>query len=177
MWKCKKYVLVFCMTGFFAGIVYSNLAVSSFLSEAGIFNDYFLSQYSQADILVTDYFWYISKIRLGWLLVLVVLGCTKAKKAAAGLFLAWTGFSCGMVMTAAVLKMGLKGLLLCLAALIPHIFFYGAGYLILLLTYLCYPESRWNVSKIASVFLLVLSGILLECYVNPAIMQWFIGMI
>lgn len=177
MRKYKKYVLLFCMAGFLAGIIYSNLAVSNLLAEAGIFNDYFLSQYSQSDVLVTDYLWYISKIRLGWLLALVVLGCTKAKKAAAGVFLAWTGFCCGMIMTAAVLKMGLKGLLLCLAALMPHIFFYGAGYLILLITYLRYPESRWNASKTVSVFLLVLSGILLECYVNPVIMQWFIGMI
>lgn len=177
MWKYKKYVLLLCMAGFLAGIVYANLAVSSLLSEAGIFNDYFLTQYSQADVLITDYLWYITKIRMGWLLMLAVLGCTKAKKAAAGLFLIWTGFSCGMVMTTAVVKMGLKGLLLCLAALMPHIFFYGAGYLILVFTCLRYPESRWNASKTISVILLVLTGILLECYVNPAVMQWVIGMI
>lgn len=173
----KKYVLIFCMAGFLAGIIYSNAAVSSLLSEAGIFNDYFLDQYVQSDILTTDYLWYVSRIRLGWLGVLALLGCTKARKAAAGGFLAWTGFSCGMMMTAAVLKLGLKGLLLCIAALMPHVFFYCAGYLILLLHELRYPESRWYVSKTVSVCLLIFSGILLECYVNPVIMQWVIGMI
>ena len=50
-------------------------------------------------------------------------------------------------MTSSVLKMGVKGIILCLIALTPHFIFYIAGYLILLWYFFSYPESRWNLSK------------------------------
>ena len=77
-------------------------------------------------------------------------------------------------MTAAVLKMGEKGLVLCLIALTPHLFFYAAGYLILLWYLFRYPEVRWNLSKTVCMAFLILTGFLLECYVNPVLMQMFV---
>lgn len=173
----KKYMALLCALGFLAGILYSNVAQNHLISEMGIFSDYFLSQYLQTDILVTDYLWYITKVRTIPMGILVILGCTRARKIASGAFLAWTGFACGMLMTAAVLKLGLKGLLLCVMALTPHIFFYAVSYLVVVIHFLRVPESAWNVSKTVSVVLFMLAGILLECYVNPAVMQWFVNIL
>ena len=108
------------------------------------------------------------------LFLLAALGSTKLRKASAAVFLAWTGFSLGLIMTAAVLKMGGKGLVLCLIALTPHLFFYAAGYLILLWYLFRYPEVRWNLSKTVCMAFLILTGFLLECYVNPVLMQMFV---
>ena len=79
-----------------------------------------------------------------------------------------------MIMTSSVLKMGVKGIILCLIALTPHFIFYIAGYMILLWYFFSYPESRWNLSKTVSFLLFIAVGILLECYVNPVIMQMFL---
>lgn len=173
----KKYMALLCAVGFLAGIIYSNVVQSHLISEMGIFSDYFLNQYLQTDILVTDYLWYLTKVRVIPMGILVILGCTRARKILSGIFLAWTGFACGMIMTAAVLKLGLKGLLLCVAALMPHIFFYTVSYLIVLIHFFRFPESDWNASKTVSVILFMLAGIVLECYVNPVIMQWFVGVL
>ena len=170
----KKFLIVFCMLGFLIGIVYGNVMSKDYIASMGIFNEFFLTQYSQAEIDVMEYMWYVIRVRVVPLVLVAALGCTRLRKAVAGTFLAWTGFCGGMLMTSAVLKMGVKGVILCLIALTPHFVFYGAGYIVLLWYIFTDPESKWNLSKTVSMILFVSLGILLECYVNPIIMELFI---
>ena len=146
----RMYVVWICMAGFLAGILYANVLAADEIAGIGIFQEYFLGRFSGVEILSADYIWYIARIR------------------AVPLFLL------GLIMTAAVLKMGGKGLVLCLIALTPHLFFYAAGYLILLWYLFRYPEVRWNLSKTVCMAFLILTGFLLECYVNPVLMQMFV---
>lgn len=170
----KRFLVLFCMLGFLIGIVYANLMSKEYIMSMGIFNEFFLNQYSQAEISVQEYLWYVVRIRVMPAVLAAALGCTKLRRGVAAGFLVWTGFCGGMIMTAAVLKMGIKGLILCLIALAPHFVFYIAGYLILLWYLFTYPESRWNLSKMVSMGLFLAVGILLECYVNPIIMELFL---
>lgn len=165
---------MFCMLGFLIGIVYANLISKDYIASIGIFSDFFLSQYSQAEIDVMEYMWYIIRVRVIPLALVAALGCTRIRKGIVGGFLAWTGFCAGMIMTSAVLKMGVKGLILCLIALTPHFLFYAAGYLVLLWYLFTYPEARWNLAKTVSMALFIAVGVLLECYVNPIIMELFL---
>lgn len=171
----RKYLILFCMLGFMAGIVYANLMSKDYITSMGIFNELFLNQYSQTEIDVTEYIWYVARIRLAPVILIAALGCTRLRKSVVAAALLWTGFSGGMLMTSAVLKMGLKGLILCLVALTPHFVFYIVGYIILLWYLFTYPEGKWNLSKTVSLVLFVAVGILLECYVNPVLMQMFLG--
>ena len=150
----KKHFILFYMLGFFIGIVYANLMSKDYITSMGIFNEFFLSQYMQADVDVAEYIWYVVRIRVAPVAVICALGCTRLRKLVVVLFLLWTGFSSGMIMTSSVLKMGVKG--------------------ILLWYFFSYPESRWNLSKTVSFLLFIAVGILLECYVNPVIMQMFL---
>ena len=170
----KKHFILFYMLGFFIGIVYANLMSKDYITSMGIFNEFFLSQYMQADVDIAEYIWYVVRIRVAPVAVICALGCTRLRKLVVALFLLWTGFSSGMIMTSSVLKMGVKGIILCLIALTPHFIFYIAGYMILLWYFFSYPESRWNLSKTVSFLLFIAVGILLECYVNPVIMQMFL---
>lgn len=170
----KRYFVLFGMLGFLAGILYANLVSRDYIANMGVFNTYFLEQYQQADINAAEYVWYIIRIRAVPLLFLIAAGEMKVRKAAASLFLLWTCFLGGLLMASAVMKMGMKGLILCLMALVPHAFFYLAGYLILLWYLLAYPMVRWNLSKTVCMILFMLMGILTECYVNPVVMQLFI---
>ena len=74
----------------------------------------------QADVDVAEYIWYVVRIRVAPVAVICALGCTRLRKLVVVLFLLWTGFSSGMIMTSSVLKMGVKGIILCLIALTPH---------------------------------------------------------
>lgn len=162
------------MLGFLAGIIYANLMSKDYIASIGIFNDFFLDQYSQAEIDVMEYMWYVIRIRVTPVILIAALGSTKLRRAVAAAFLAWTGFGGGMIMTSAVLKMGIKGLILCLIALTPHFIFYAAGYMVLLWYLYTCPESKWNMAKTVSMILFITVGVLLECYVNPIIMELFL---
>ena len=170
----KKYCVMFSMLGFFSGILYGNLVSKNYIMSMGIFNAFFLEQYRQTDIRTTEYVWYIIRIRLMPLPVLIISGTTKVRKVVVYAFLLWTCFLGGILLTSAVMNMGVKGLILCLIGMIPQAVFYTGGYLILLWYILAYPINRWNISKTICLALCMLLGILTECYVNPGIMQLFL---
>ena len=50
----KKHFILFYMLGFFIGIVYANLMSKDYITSMGIFNEFFLSQYMQADVDVAE---------------------------------------------------------------------------------------------------------------------------
>lgn len=172
--KNQRMLVAFCMLGFVAGIIYANLMTDDYIGNIGIFSDFFLKQYGKVEIEAANYFWYLGKIRMMPIIFLVVLGYTRFRKAIVSIFLLWTGFSCGMIMTASVLQMGIRGLILCLIGMTPHMIFYIAGYLIPIWYFYTYPAMRWNVQKTISTILFLAVGLVLEVYVNPILMQGFL---
>lgn len=170
----KKFFVLFYMLGFFVGILYANIVSKDYIASMGIFNEFFLNQYAQTDVVMSDYAWYVIRVRVLPVILLCALGCTKLRKGVVVAFLAWTGFSSGMILTSAVMKMGIKGVILCLLALTPQFIFYIAGYVILLWYLYHYPHSRWNHTKTLVFLALMVCGIVLECYVNPVLMKLFL---
>lgn len=163
------------MLGFCAGILYANLFAKDYIISMGILSEYFLKQYSADEIDTAEYLWYVARLRLAPALLLGALGCTSLRKGIAAAFILWTGFSSGLLFTSAVIKMGVKGIILCLIALVPQFVFYIAAYLALLLYLYTYPQIGWNLTKTVIFLFLLMVGILLECYVNPVVMQMFLG--
>lgn len=170
----RKYLAIFCMVGFLLGILYTNIVSKDYAVTLGIFDEYFLNQYMHTEVVVQEYLWYILRVRALPMIAIGVLGCMRIRKAAVICFLIWTGCLSGILFTSGVLKMGIKGILLCLIAGTPHFLFYIAGYSILLWYLYTYPSSKWNMSK--SIFLLLMMGvgIIAECYINPILVKMFL---
>lgn len=171
--KKRRFVLVY-MAGFLAGILYANLISGDYILNAGILDDFFLEGYIKTDIDMSGYLWYVAYTRLIPVVILAAAGSTKFKKGAVIGFLLWTGFSCGIILAAAVMKMGIKGILLCLLSLFPQCLCYVTAYVMLLWFLYFYPKVRWNISKTICFLLFLLTGIMLECYVNPVVMKIFL---
>ena len=144
----RKQFLVFFMPGFLLGIVYVNFIARKYMAEPGIFSDFFLG-----------------------------LSLTKAGKVSAALFLVWTGISAGILISAAVLNLGIKGSILCLVGLFPQFLLYIPAYVVLL--WYCYtvPQTHWNRQKTIFVSLAMSVGILLEIYINPIIVKAFLSVL
>ena len=170
----KWFVLIY-MAGFLAGILYANMIAKDYIASVGIFNDYFLETYAQMEIDTTEFLWYVASVRLLPVAFLVITGISRLRRPAVLAFVLWTGFSSGLILTAAVMKLGAKGIVLCLVSLFPHMCCYVAGYLMLLWFLYTYPKTRWNLTKTVAFLFLMAVGILLESYVNPTIMKIFIG--
>lgn len=166
-----RIMMVFFMAGFLAGILYTNLISRDYVAALGIFNDYFLNQFIQTDLVSGAYLWYLIKIRLAPLFGMILLGALNVRKLAAAAFVVWTGFLFGMVFTSATLKMGAKGILICLGAMLPQGVFYLAGYAVFLIGLYYYPKIDWNFQKTMIVFLAICIGIGLECYISPVLVK------
>lgn len=167
----SQFLAVFLMFGFVLGILYANIVSRQYVTASGIFNDYFLNQYVQTDIVAEDYIWYVIQARVVPFLAVCLLGCTKWKKLLVGVVLCWTGFSGGMLAVSAVMKLGMKGLILCVTGIFPQFFLYILAYAVLLIYLYRFPEGRWNAGKTIFIVLTFVVGILMETYVNPILMK------
>ena len=114
------------------------------------------------------------QVRLLPFLVLLGSAFTKFRKAAVILFLIWTGFSAGLLFSMAVLGMGVKGSILCIAGMLPQFLCYIPAYLIVVWYAYCYPRMQWNIQKSLVSGGLLLVGIVLELYVNPVLVGAFL---
>lgn len=94
---------------------------------------------------------------------------------AAVLFLVWTGISGGILISTAVISMGIRGSFLCIVGIFPQFIFYIPAYLILIWYCWSYPQNRWNRQKTVFVSLAVSTGMLLEIYVNPSLVRAFLS--
>ena len=162
------------MLGFFLGIIYLNVASTRYVVDVGIWSEWFRSQYLGYDLKSFDYMWYIAQIRLLPAGGLAILGGTKFRKIAAYLFLLWAGLASGMILTSALLMLGVKGLILCVISMLPHFLCYIPAYAMLLLYLFRYPVSEWNSTKTLSFVLFLTMGIALECLVNPVLLKMFL---
>lgn len=162
------------MPGFLFGIIYINFIARQYIAEPGIFSPVFLEQFVGMNIAVETYLQMLLRLRVLPFLVLFGASMTRARKAASILFLVWTGFSAGVLLSQAYIDMGLRGGLLCLAGIMPQFLFYIPAYLVLLEYCRGYPANHWNRQKTCFTGLMLIAGIASELYVNPILMKWLI---
>ncbi len=172
--RTKKWMFAIFIPGFLLGILYVNVMIGRHLTDYSIFSEYFLKQYASVDVSVPEYMMYLTGIRLFPFFMLAGLIFTRFRKAAAGIFLVWTGFSGGMLLTMGAFSMGIKGVLLCMVALLPHFLFYIPAYVVLLWYAMTAPHNRWNRQKTIFVLLMLGMGIVSEGYVGPVLMKTFL---
>ncbi len=170
--KNRYCLLGLFLIGFVGGILYANLIGVAYLMTEGIFHEYFLSQYTNQEILKEQYFLYLVQQRLAPVVLLMLAGMTKARKIFADICMLWTGFAGGMLAVAAVMRMGIAGMVYYAAAILPQSVFYVFAYLILICFLMDSKRARWNISKSFIVLLSLIAGILTEVYVNPHVMHW-----
>ena len=172
----KGQMLAFFVPGFLLGIIFVNLIVKKYMTETGIFSDLFLSQFTSVQIDIRSYLPYLLRLRIVPLILLAAASLTRLRKAAAMLFLVWTGFTGGVAVSSAADGLGLKGSLLCAVSLLPQFLFYIPAFVILLWYCLSAPRTQWNRQKTMFVLAAVGAGILLELYINPGLVRAFINL-
>ena len=172
---------------FVAGIFMANIMGREAVSNAGILNDYFVEKFQYTEINGENLFFYIFGERVPLLLLLLLLAFTAFGIIGGILMIGWQGFSIGFMLSSAIAKYGMKGILLVLGGLFPQYLFYLPVYLLYcyLTVYLrqrMYMEGRGPIldrgyicaaGLLAGAGLLILfaAGIFLESYINPVILK------
>lgn len=105
---------------FLLGILIMNIGNEILLGDAGIFNTASINRLKYIEINDGKFFIYVLRQRLGGCVVLLILSTTTLGLVSAYGVVLWQGTITGMLMTAAVIRYGIKGLLLILGGMFPH---------------------------------------------------------
>lgn len=105
---------------FLLGILIMNMGNEILLGDTGIFNTASINRLKYVEINDGKFFTYVLRQRLGSCIVLLILSTTTLGLISAYGAVLWQGMITGMLMTAAVIRYGIKGLLLILGGMFPH---------------------------------------------------------
>lgn len=171
------------------GIVLINFNSSLFAGENGIFNASSLNRMKYLEIENGAFFRYVMTGRLKRYLLLAVLSTTYFGIVASYSVATWQGMMMGMVITVAVIRFGIKGMLLVITSFFPHqLLLLPAGAMMLIWCYqncvlLYFSEGNAWIREKKRKYLLrqfmlllwiltvVIIGCILESYVNPILLS------
>lgn len=179
MWRRfgKIPLLPLCAAGFLVGILLClrGKAEGTLLAPAS------LQEIKNMSIDKSGILYQVCKIRLGTVLLLLVAGTTYLAPLFCGGFSFWLGMGGGYFLTQAVMRYGIKGVLLLPAGCFPHYLLYLPAFYMLLLwcerlygyIYLKREFPGWGstAARLILILLAVFAGIFLESHVNPGILQ------
>ena len=163
-----------CLILFFAGLLAGILFVQTLSDDsfAGIFSEYFLNQYASLEIDGQRLFRYVGGYRCSQYVLLVCCGAVPAAPVLVGAFLFFLGMTWGTMISISTVRLGLKGVLICVAGVVPQILFYLPAFGWILLWIWNGGSSRkkyWFLVGTGVFFLLF--GIVTEVYLNPLLLQ------
>lgn len=191
MYKTDKrniYMLWFYLFlgSFLIGVFIMNMAGDTLLTEEGIFSPSTMNRLKYIEIDSGKFFPFVLKQRMGSCILMLLLSTTGLGLAAVYIRIIWQGVLTGMIITAAAIRFGMKGLLLILAGSFPHqILLIPAGIMLLGWCYenCChmhfaekytlpgYGNKKQTIIRQGGTLLwiaaVVLIGCILESYVNP----------
>lgn len=182
------------LVGLVIGILMMNFGKNTLLDSTGLLDENTLKQMSSAAPDSSVLFVYVLRKRMVGIVALALAATTYLGVAACALTAGWYGMSAGIFLAAAVMRYGLKGVLLALAATMPQYLvyapaiygmliwcektcrvIYGKGYYQASDTKT--PAISGRVFSLLILLSLMLAGCALESFVNPVIFRGFLKMI
>lgn len=187
--KERDLFLTLFLSGFVLGVLYITMFGKEVVHSTTLLSSYFFSKYERLEFAPEELFLYILKSRLSTFFVLWLTGLTVLGTLASYGYLFWIGASLGITMTTAAMKMGLMGIVLCIACGLPHFILYVPA-IYWMLKKICEMSGnqdrkfrQWGNGKkqlfsyfAVGIFGLVLlfAGAFLESYVNPFFLKPFL---
>lgn len=173
----SQLLIIALAAGFLLGILYVNMDAKRTEIAVSIWHEFYMERFEKTSVISERLFWYVIRTRLVSILTLVVLGNLKWKKTGAIIWCGWTGFLFGTLVVSSILQIGMKGIIVSLAGLFPHMFFYIPAFVIILRYIYEYPRKQWNLQKTIFVILAMLVGSVLESYLNPLLMKFVVKIV
>jgi Stage II sporulation protein M len=175
------------MIGFLTGILFTNIFGKAYILGVGLLGEYFLLHFRYTQINYNSLLAYVFQERIKLFLVISVLGITNIGIPVIGALFVWFGFSGGVLLSVAIMKFGIKGIIICLGAVFPHFLVYIPLYLIYsdkLIDRRVSERNTWKKQKWIHYLLFLLIGVLiitfgvvLESYINPIIFKKILNIV
>lgn len=159
---------------FFAGLLTGIIFVQGQKNTAfaGIFSEYFLNQYASLRIDYEKLLRYVVNCRCGQYALLVCCGALAVAPFLFGMLIFVFGMTWGSMISISTVRLGLKGVVICVAGVIPQLLFYAPAFGWLLLWIWRHGNNRKKYFFLAAAgFFFLFLGIITEVYINPLILQ------
>lgn len=176
------------MGGFLIGLALVYLGQQKIVENTGFLDSISVERVAQLEIDKSMFFVYSVRERIGPAALLVLLAAAGAGGLAVCLYLVWTGFCAGVILSVLSLRYGIRGLLLFLGGTLPQIFLLIPAYLMLFQWCVSFPgrsgmlkagtggKAVFKAVRLGSLLtaaVLLVLGCLAESYVNPVILRRF----
>lgn len=187
------YLLYLFMTGLFLGILFVNIRHDVWIKEDGLLNMSMIRQLQSSELNGGYLFGYIIKHRCFSVLTVGLLASTVIGFPIICGYAAYLGVSAGCMLSVAVVRYGIRGLLLMAASIFPQGIILIPGYILLFIWSIdCNRRlyGKFNMSgeqyfagsqfvlkkgiKLLGILVIIVSGCAVESYVNPKILQFVI---
>ncbi len=177
------FMQIFCV-GLFLGIIGMHFGKEVFLDNTALLNEQTLYNMKYMEIDCRGFFSYVLRERLGLALGLAVLSTTYLGLFLCGATALWYGVSAGAFLAAAVLRYGLKGIILVIMGVFPHYLIYAPALLSLLVwcETMCRGiyfqknlyQGKKSIWRLLMILIMMAVGCVLESFANPQILLGFL---
>lgn len=184
------YMLYLFMVGFFIGILIVNIGHDIWIKDSGLLGTDMLKKLGNTTLESGSLLGYILKHRLFVLCLLSLLATTMLGISAICVYICYLGLAAGCLLSVAVIRYGIRGLILMVAGICPQGILLIPGYVALFLWVAglnrvlygrgTYVDSMERYSRqfylkkgvqILGITVVVIMGCLLESYVNPKVLH------
>ncbi len=128
----RKWLFLF-FGGICIGVLFANLLGGRYMDQINLLSDYLLQKYRGSEIQSGELFWYCLKTRILPMCYIWMFGLTMFGRFVGYWYVVWYGFSTGSMLSIATMRFGAKGILLCIAGVLPQYIFYIPALFMLLM--------------------------------------------
>lgn len=189
--KSGYYLLYLFMIGLFLGILFVNIRHDVWIKDDGLLNVEMMNQLKSSEPDGDYLFGYIIKHRVAAILIVSVLSSTVIGLPILCAYICYLGASAGCMLSVAVIRYGIRGLLFVAASIFPQALFLIPAYILLfiwsldcnrsLYTGIDGLQGRYFLGKqfilrkgirLLGILMLVILGCIVESYVNSQVIQF-----
>jgi len=170
------------LAGFLFGVFLVKEMDTYFLERAGVISDYSFRQIKYREYDEVRLLWYFSGKRMKWAVILTGAAAFGVVRFFIGGISGWVGFSLGFTGCVAVVKFGVKGILMIVLGMLPQGIFYlwGLGVFFRQLELWESEGRNWLYFPWKNMFLgieILGIGVFMESYVNPLCLRLICGLL
>ncbi len=174
----KKFLIILFIL-FICGILSADVCLKQIYDSEVLVGLDFYKQFANAKLIFKDVFWNVFYERIKLFGVLILFCFTPIKEKIAVIFIPLFSFVWGFFLMTCIIELGVAGMVVGLASVIPHGLFYG-GIIITILNryrvrdYQLRNKLVTNAMKYVLLFLMFLTGCVLESLVSVHFIPWVI---
>lgn len=175
--ETKKVLIGSILAGFLLGILFADFIADSYVVQTDLFSEYYLKEFLGERTYTIEYGIYLTAMRIIPIIMLIAIQHTRIAKGVVWLFLLWTGFSCGLLMSVELMNLGSAGVLFYLTGIFPQIIFLIPAYGIVIVQITEHQGKSWNRGKIYAFLLFLALALFAEYFVNPILIKAMIHLL